>query len=168
MNAEGRAENFMQVRDFCIVCRATAETYPAPQGWRKWASTDGGVYHFYMFSTCPHCSQGITERHRISALDELSERLESLSSEGHTGPDSVRHDVGDASETGEGRIARLLAENQSLSERVRRASEHLRDFKATGEYEFIVQTAPEAFLQQTIKDFLADLVEILSDSPKKD
>lgn len=59
------------------------------------------------------------------------------------------------------RIDELEAENARLLARHQDALEWLREFKAEGVYEFTPETAPEGFLQQTIKDLLNDLSAVL-------
>ena len=59
------------------------------------------------------------------------------------------------------RNSELRAELTTLHARHQDALEWLREFKAEGVYEFTPETAPEGFLQQTIKDLLNDLLAVL-------
>ena len=58
-------------------------------------------------------------------------------------------------------LARVTAERDEALDRIERARAEIREFKAAGEYEFKPTTAPEAFLQQELKQLMSALLAIL-------
>ena len=59
-------------------------------------------------------------------------------------------------------LSELRAELSELRARVEAAVVELREFVAEGGYEFVAKTAPEAFLQQELKDIIARVRAILA------
>jgi|ERR1035437_3511386 hypothetical protein len=91
----------------------------------------------------------------MSEMDQVVAMLIKRMTEGPSYPTSNdsawRDGISDAIEIIQNRGA------MSVTPRLARISEIVREFKAEGGYEFVAQTAPEAFLQQEIKQLLSDL-----------